>query len=73
MVDARPCSGRRRKDLRSVGDNGDGEIDLRKLLTVSAVLEGTTGILLWPLALVHVAMGIWCVSCLRNNPAPIVG
>jgi hypothetical protein len=34
-------------------------------LALSGTLKGQSGVLLWPVVVVHGAMAIWCVLCIR--------
>jgi hypothetical protein len=31
---------------------------------------GLRGVALWPAVILHAAMAVWCVTCLRRKPAP---
>ena len=39
------------------------------VLSLVAVLHGMTGILLWPAAILHAALTLWCVTILRDARA----
>ena len=43
------------------------------LLVYAAMGLGLSGILLWPAVLLHAAMTLWCVMCLRQKPAKTIG
>ncbi len=40
------------------------------VLGIAGVRAQATGIALWPAVALHVAMTIWCVTCLRERPLP---
>jgi hypothetical protein len=43
------------------------------VLVYAGIGLGLSGILLWPVVLVHVAMAVWCVMRLLVKPAQIIG
>jgi len=38
------------------------------LLSFAGLGLGLRGVMLWPAAVLHAAMGSWCVACLRRTP-----
>ncbi len=42
-------------------------------LGYAGIALGLSTILLWPFILIHLAMAVWCIVCLRKKPEQIVG
>jgi hypothetical protein len=40
------------------------------LLAHARIGSGLGGAVLWPAVLLHVALALWCVRCLRRSPVP---
>ena len=38
------------------------------ILTMAGVQSHLVGIALWPAVILHAAMAVWCVACLRRKP-----
>ena len=39
------------------------------LLAFAGIGLGLHGVVLWPAVVLHAAMGVWCVACLRHSPS----
>ena len=39
------------------------------VLAFAGIGLGLHGVLLWPAVVLHAAMGVWCVACLRRGPS----
>jgi hypothetical protein len=37
------------------------------IFTVARIGSGLTGVALWPAVVLHAAMAVWCITCLRRN------
>jgi hypothetical protein len=43
------------------------------VLVYAGLVLGLSGAGLWPVVVLHGAMAVWCVMCLANRPAQIIG
>ena len=39
------------------------------VLAFAGIGLGLHGVVLWPAVVLHAAMGVWCVACLRHSPS----
>ena len=64
-----------RNDTQSRATRGLVVAMLMYNLVATAVLAfagiglGLHGVVLWPAVVLHAAMGVWCVACLRHSPS----
>lgn len=42
------------------------------VLGTAGIQSPSTGILLWPVVILHAAMAVWCVTCLVRKPSPVI-
>jgi len=44
------------------------DIGAALILASAGICSGFVGIALWPAVILHAAMAVWCVACLRRSP-----
>jgi hypothetical protein len=42
------------------------DVDVAAILAFAAIGKGLYGVALWPAVILHAAMSVWCVACLRH-------